>query len=130
MMMGLGVAEWDDEQQAYIDRDYSNTGYGGSISPYVAPPVVTRPAGTNYSGVWDTVLRGAFNLVGSQVQKPTYRTVSSPSGSMTEIYSGGGQQNYPGGGAGPTSLPTGGVSVTTMLLLGAAAMMMLVLAKR
>lgn len=67
----------------------------------------------------NTLTRGTLAIVGTQFQKPTYETHSTPSGSSTIIRTGGGM-NYPVGG--PTSVPVAGVSTTTMLMLGVAAM--------
>ena len=119
MMLGLGEDVYD---------PYTGTWIGsGGVSP------VPAGGGGGAWGGWSwltdlTRMTGA--IVGSQVQKPTYETHTTPSGSSTIIRTGGGVMNYPGGGAGPTSVPVAGISTTTMLLLGAAAMMMLVLAKR
>jgi hypothetical protein len=77
----------------------------------------------------NTLTRGTLAIVGSQVQRPTYETHTTPGGSSTVIRTGG-AFNYPGGGAGPTQVPVAGVSVTTMLLLGVAAMALLMMAKR
>ena len=99
--------------------------YGGTIS--------AGDGGGGGSSFWDsagatrwlnTLTQGTLAIVGSQTQKPSFETHSTPSGSSTIVRSGGGF-NYPGG-QGPTSVPTGGVSTTTMLVLGAAAMMMMV----
>ncbi len=118
MMIGLGEQVYD---------------YGTGSWMEVGPPAPVAPpggGGTAYIPLLTDVARGTMAIVGNVFQRPTYETHQTPSGSSTIIRTGGGM-NYPGGGAGPTSVPVAGVSTTTMLLLGLAAMgLVVMMAKR
>lgn len=114
MMLGMGADNVS--YQEWLD-------FGGD--PLVPAPAVGAGGGDSFWGSkgatdWlNTLTRGTLAIVGTQFQKPTYETHSTPSGSSTIIRTGGGM-NYPVGG--PTSVPVAGVSTTTMLMLGVAAM--------
>lgn len=109
--MMLGVGNYDPSTGEWVES--------GGVP---ATPGAVQPA-TNWAPLWSEIIRGSFSLVGSQVQKPTYETHTTPGGSSTILRAGGGSMNYPG--TGPTSVPVVGVSTTTMLLLGAAALLVM-----
>lgn len=125
MMLGLSQGPLSDLGLPYAGS-WTLVEEGGTGAPLVSGGGFWEsPGGVNWL---NTLTRGTLAIVGSQVQRPTYETHTTPSGSSTVIRAGGGF-NYPD--TGPTRVPVAGVSTTTMLLLGVAAVVaVMVMAKR
>lgn len=86
--------------------------YGGV--PQVGIPAAPVPF--NWEPFMTTLARGTMSIASSVLTPPTYQTITSPSGSMTTIRTGGGL-NYPPQGPLQGSLGLG-ISTDTLLLLG------------
>ena len=133
-MDGRGMGDLGQAGDFYIpgvpDASWVGSGAGGGgYTPAVAP---SSPGfwGSGGAAWLQDLTRITGSIASNVLSPPTFRSTTSPSGSLTEIRAGGGI-NYPSAGGGPTKSGTGiGLDTTTMLLLGLAAMALFAMSRR
>jgi hypothetical protein len=109
---------------------YTGSWIGSSTVPVSGVPTTPGGGGNFNWGPWlQDLTRITGSIASNVLSPPVYRTQTTPSGSLTEIRTGGGI-NYPGG-LGPTKSGTGlGLDTGTLLLLGVGVIGLFMMSRR
>lgn len=116
-----------------LGEDVYDPYIGTWVGSGITAPMTSGGGGNFWSGGGSAWLQDLTRITGSIASSvltpPTYRSSTTPSGSITEIRTGG-SINYPGG-QGPTKSGTGmGLDTGTLLLLGVGIVGLFIMSRR